>query len=771
MGRMMQIIGRLTAGSVLAFSLVSDVHAQTASSKPNYGTYWLQSCPVPYPFDPYGGLLDVKTVDEKNHIYVIEDTPEDYAALQEANKSMAMSADGPLTPDGAGMDGGGPLGPLYAESDLWLEMLSVTPDPINGNTASLLIHTPESDGVYDLFATADLGSGNWTWILRTEPGETNLVVTNLFTDQAFFILGRTNDTDIDSLTDAYERLVSHTSSTNPDTDGDGLSDSLELELGFDPNNAYSQDANHVHKDGAWYLTAVTAQAGTRAQLDVDWYDSFYDPNYEVTVMYFAVSGITNSDQHHIYIRTPSLDPHDTNAVWQDMFFDFGYYDLGFDDNTGTHWYETAWFGVVPTNTVFAALDSQDRDSDGLQDGYEILAAHTTAGATSSDMSGEADGDVERTEDGLSNSQKWQYGLNPAVATSTEDSTGSGMPDWFQDYVKLWFGVTQVNAWDDLDGDAVPNIVEFETGSDPTIRDNWVYMPHPSDSEDVSLNYQVPYGDADGPYYVDENQQPHGNEFFVNFGSSSGALGLGGGMGVLTSGEAGPGVANVQFETWPLDEAYNAYATFYDEADESYPGQFQKLDPDDASLYRNILFQSTHLAKGVWAKVNKDVLNALKSKTLEYIHAVSVIRIHREYRRIQYYQYLLAHGGNRPALLMRIQRSASIIHTEYTKVTAVHIRYVTHYPNLNWIGRGLRAGSFLACGASWYYNWPALMDYIRDYKSDVRNHRNYGAADILSSQIQSMLQDLPGLPTWITIGLDPTIPIFSLNGPLGWYDGY
>jgi hypothetical protein len=46
-----------------------------------------------------------------------------------------------------------------------------------------------------------------------------------------------------------------------------------------------------------------------------------------------------------------------------------------------------------------------------------------------------------------------------------------------------------------------------------------------------------------------------------------------------------------------------------------------------------------------------------------------------------------------------------------------------------------------------------------------------ASDILSSQIQSMLEDLPGLPVGFYYALDPTVPIFSLYGPLGWYDGY
>lgn len=67
-------------------------------------------------------------------------------------------------------------------------------------------------------------------------------------------------------------------------------------------------------------------------------------------------------------------------------------------------------------------------------------------------------------------------------------------------------------------------------------------------------------------------------------------------------------------------------------------------------------------------------------------------------------------------------------------------------------------------------WGDLMDDIEGYKSDVRNHANTAGADLLSTQIQSMLQDMPDLPTWFSIGLDPSVPIFSPN-PLGWYDGY
>ena len=77
---------------------------------------------------------------------------------------------------------------------------------------------------------------------------------------------------------------------------------------------------------------------------------------------------------------------------------------------GIIWYETAWPEDVPLDgsVKFAALDSQDRDFDGLQDGYELFVSHTIVGMTSSDNSGVADGDAEPNQDGLSNLKggKW-----------------------------------------------------------------------------------------------------------------------------------------------------------------------------------------------------------------------------------------------------------------------------------------------------------------------------------------------------------------------------
>jgi len=85
--------------------------------------------------------------------------------------------------------------------------------------------------LYDVFATAALAQTDsaygWAWLGQ---GVTCNVysMTNLPAAGAFLILGTPQDSDMDGLTDAYERLVSHTDPYNSDTDGDGVSDADEV---------------------------------------------------------------------------------------------------------------------------------------------------------------------------------------------------------------------------------------------------------------------------------------------------------------------------------------------------------------------------------------------------------------------------------------------------------------------------------------------------------------------------------------------------------------
>lgn len=100
----------------------------------------------------------------------------------------------------------------------------------------------------DIFTTTNLSGNNitnsqWTWLERG-PSCSTYQYTNQPTNQSFYILGTMLDSDGDSLTDAYEKLVSHTDPlvwTSLDTDGDGLSDAWEMAHGYDPANP---DSNH-----------------------------------------------------------------------------------------------------------------------------------------------------------------------------------------------------------------------------------------------------------------------------------------------------------------------------------------------------------------------------------------------------------------------------------------------------------------------------------------------------------------------------------------------
>lgn len=158
-----------------------------------------------------------------------------FVAGVQARQAYALARANGQTPDGPppipGDGGGGGTNDsgggttfdakFYTTNDLWLEIVTWT-----NATGVFVVHPPEAEattGVYDLFMTTNLSPNvpglnltNWAWLLRTDPGETNLIVPDLWADQAYFMLGRTNDTDGDGMSDAYEHLVSHTSPTNQD---------------------------------------------------------------------------------------------------------------------------------------------------------------------------------------------------------------------------------------------------------------------------------------------------------------------------------------------------------------------------------------------------------------------------------------------------------------------------------------------------------------------------------------------------------------------------
>lgn len=119
-------------------------------------------------------------------------------------------------------------------SNVWITNTTATVGT-NGVNLTFTIAGGSNGLPYDVFATPALTqpitNGIWTWMGQgyqcctyTIPGLTNGAV--------FLILGTPLDSDGDGLTDAYERLVSHTNPYVADTSGDGMLDGWKVLWGM-----------------------------------------------------------------------------------------------------------------------------------------------------------------------------------------------------------------------------------------------------------------------------------------------------------------------------------------------------------------------------------------------------------------------------------------------------------------------------------------------------------------------------------------------------------
>jgi hypothetical protein len=117
---------------------------------------------------------------------------------------------------------------VLTSNDLYL-VITGTTNTGTGITAYITIHPPSgtTDGVWDIFATTNLAPTAWQWVFRSAPGQTNVTITGLAYPNEFFNAASTNDSDGDSLSDAFEKWVSHTDPNSYSTDGSGMSDGWE----------------------------------------------------------------------------------------------------------------------------------------------------------------------------------------------------------------------------------------------------------------------------------------------------------------------------------------------------------------------------------------------------------------------------------------------------------------------------------------------------------------------------------------------------------------
>jgi hypothetical protein len=111
-------------------------------------------------------------------------------------------------------------------SSLWLTNMLATTAGTNV-TFTFEIAGGISGAPYDIFGTAALASSmtNMQWAWMGEGYSCNTYsIPNLPVGSGFFIAASILDSDADGLSDAYERLVSHTDPNVPDTLLDGISD-------------------------------------------------------------------------------------------------------------------------------------------------------------------------------------------------------------------------------------------------------------------------------------------------------------------------------------------------------------------------------------------------------------------------------------------------------------------------------------------------------------------------------------------------------------------
>ena len=184
---------------------------------------------------------------------------------------MSLGMDVPSPGEGGGGTNGG--GGWYSNyqipttNDLWLEVIGTT-NTGSGMNVTLLIHPPwnATNGVYDLFATTNLVPSAWQWVVRCNPGQTNLTMTGRSDQMEFYRLGLTTDTDGDGLTDAFENLVSHTDPNNLDTDGDGIPDGWSVMLNLDPlasmGSSSSTRSNYGYTSADWLNQVSGVRTGS-----------------------------------------------------------------------------------------------------------------------------------------------------------------------------------------------------------------------------------------------------------------------------------------------------------------------------------------------------------------------------------------------------------------------------------------------------------------------------------------------------------------------------
>ena len=282
-------------------------------------------------------------------------------------------------------------------------------------------------------------SGRTVETIPTESGRFTVSLTAVDEMGADATVTRTfdvrDDSDGDGLVDERERELG-TDPTAADTDGDGLHDGREVELGADPT------APDTDGDGLSDGREVELGADpTAADTDGDGLDDAREVELGTDPAAADTDGDGLDDAREVELGTDPTAP-DTDG---DGLGDRREVELGADptaadtDGDGLEDGREADLGADPT--------AADTDDDGIDDAREVILETDPAAADTDD-------------DGLDDAREIELGTDPAAADTDDDELDDGP--------EVQRGLDPLDA--DMDDDGVLDGEELEQGSSPRASD-------------------------------------------------------------------------------------------------------------------------------------------------------------------------------------------------------------------------------------------------------------------------------------------------------------
>jgi hypothetical protein len=285
------------------------------------------------------------------------------------------------------------------------------------------------------------------------------------------------DSDADGLPDGFETrnyVDYNTSATVSDTDGDGLNDKLELELGTNPALTDSDGDNLTDKAevAGWKISfsyngqpfsmqvwpdPLRVDSDGDGLTDYQEYRNGFNPRSSDT----DGDGILDPDEGVVLTAMAEIESSDMDSDADGLsdFFEKNGWEITFTDSQGTHTLLVTSDPLLP-----------DTDFDGLNDAQEF-ALLSNPGSVDTDSDGLSDSEEQRLgtnlldfdtdHDGLDDASEITLGSNPLVVDSDNDN--------LTDLMEFDFGSSPIQV--DSDNDNLTDSQELQYGTNPTDPDS------------------------------------------------------------------------------------------------------------------------------------------------------------------------------------------------------------------------------------------------------------------------------------------------------------